>query len=218
MLTPRFRSGPTCGRPKSLPAILSLRYSRPTRSGTTRVTSFGASANNLLRSIRTQDARLTGPLCRGVGRAIRPAGWAQGMAPTCRRAMDGRKARHPGSPSLYSGRPALRPAGRLRRPRALPTRGSHLSLGDARERGSRAVGARNRSLLWSATRDREAILPRLRRAPPFVLKRVTGPTRCPPPREREAIKQLNRNHGPACQFGSRRMCAPSPLSFSSMFS
>lgn len=31
MLTPRLRSGPTAGRPKSLPAILSLRYSRPTR-------------------------------------------------------------------------------------------------------------------------------------------------------------------------------------------
>ena len=33
-----------------------------------------------------------GPLCCGAGRTIRPAGWAQRIAPTCRRAKDGASA------------------------------------------------------------------------------------------------------------------------------
>jgi hypothetical protein len=42
------------------------------------------------------------PLCRGEARTIRPAGWAQWIAPTCRRATEGASA-SPSGPNGLSG-------------------------------------------------------------------------------------------------------------------
>jgi hypothetical protein len=42
-----------------------------------------------------------GPLCCGEDRTIRPAGWAQGIAPTCRRAKDGASASPAGPSGLF---------------------------------------------------------------------------------------------------------------------
>ena len=55
---------------------------------------------------RGQDGRhrskaFLGPLCCGEGQTIRPAGWAQRIAPTCRRARDGASASPAGPNELF---------------------------------------------------------------------------------------------------------------------
>ena len=50
---------------------------------------------------RYRSRAFQGPLCCGAGRTKRPAGWAQWIAPTCRRAKDGASASPDGPHALF---------------------------------------------------------------------------------------------------------------------